>query len=94
MLLSPTFFTVLKNVVAYLTPLVFLEGILLLLMKEEKYSKIEEHLGKEIGGIRRRVIPRLENNIFTFQKWLLKRKIILGIFCMVYSVLLFTVLWK
>ncbi len=89
-----TIFEIMRTVLVWLSPLVFLEGILLLLAKEEKYNELEVTLGKEVGGFKKRLIPQIETNIFTFQKWLLKRKFILGVFCILYSAMLFIVLRK
>jgi hypothetical protein len=43
------FFDALRVVVLWMTPLVLIEGILLLLSRGEKYSKIEDALGKEVN---------------------------------------------
>jgi hypothetical protein len=89
-----TIFEVMRTILLWLNPLVFLEGILLLIGKAGKHIKLEHRLGKEIGGIRKRLIPRIETNIYTFQNWLLKRTYIFGLFFIIYSVMLFIVLRK
>lgn len=92
MFITEKVFEVLRFILLGMTPLVFLEGLLLLLVKEQKYEKLEEALGKEIGGIKKRVAPWLENNIYSLQQKLLKKKGFLGAFFVIYSALMFFVL--
>ena len=89
-----TIFEVMRTILLWLSPFILLEGIFLLIIKVDKHIKLEHHLGKEIGGIRKRLIPRIESNIYTFQNWLLKRTSILGLFFVIYSVMLFVLLRK
>ncbi len=89
-----TIFDVMRTILLWVSPLVFLEGLLLLIIKVDKHIKLENQLGKEIGGIKKRLIPQIETNIYTFQNWLLKRTSILGLFFIIYSVMLFIVLIK
>ncbi|MFA5356992.1 MAG: hypothetical protein WC301_06305 [Candidatus Omnitrophota bacterium] len=87
-----TVFHVIKTVAFWLTPLVLLEGILLLLLRADKYTKLENRLGKEVGGIRKKMIPRLERDIYILQNWLLKKTPVVGVFFVVYAILLFIAL--
>jgi len=89
-----TIFEIMRTILLWLSPLGLLGGILLLIGKTDKHIKLEHRLGKEIGGIRKRLIPKIETNIYTFQNWLLKRTFILGLFFIIYSVMLFIVLKK
>ena len=89
-----TIFEVMRAILLWLSPLVLLEGIVLLIGKADKQIKIERLLGKEVGDIRKRLIPRIETNIYTFHNWLLKRSFILGLFLIICSVMLFIVLRK
>jgi hypothetical protein len=89
-----TIFEVMRTILLWLSPLVLLEGIVLLIGKADKEIKLEHRLDKEIGGIKKRLIPRIETNIYTFHNWLLKRPFILGLFFIIYSVMLFIVLRK
>ncbi len=89
-----TIFEITRIVLLWLSPLVFLEGIALLIVKADKHIKLEHRLGREIGGIRKRLVPKLETNIYTFQNWLLKRNFVLGLFFILYSVMMFTILRK
>jgi len=89
-----TIFEVMRTILLWLSPLVLLEGIVLLIGKADKQIKIERLLGKEVGDIRKRLIPRIETNIYTFHNWLLKRSFILGLFLIICSVMLFIVLRK
>lgn len=92
MLVSEKVFEILRFILLGLTPLVFIEGLLLLLVKEPKYEKIEEALSKEFGVLKRRVAPWLESNIYSLQRKLLKKKTFLGVFFIIYAALLFFVL--
>ncbi len=89
-----TIFEVMRTIVLWLSPVVFLEGVLLLIIKVDKYIKLEHSLGKELGRLRKRVIPRIENNNYTFQNWMLKRTFTLGILFIIYSIMSFIVLRK
>lgn len=62
---------------------VLMVGILLIAYKD--YGKVEEVLGKE-KGIRKRIIPAIETNIYTFHQWLLKRRKTLGIICVMTAI--------
>ncbi|MFZ5800172.1 MAG: hypothetical protein ACOY3D_02190 [Candidatus Omnitrophota bacterium] len=94
MFLTERIFEILRFILLGLTPLVFIEGLLLLLVKEQKYEKIEATLSKEFGVLKRKVVPWLENNIYSFQRILLKKKVFLGVFFVVYSALMFFVLMQ
>ena len=92
--LAAKVFLAMKTFLLWTSPLILLEGILLLLTREDKYRKLEENLVKEVGGIRKKIIPWLETNNYVFQNWLLKRKLMLGIIFVVYALMLFSVLKK
>ena len=77
----------------WMSPIIFVLSIVLLLAAEQ-YSKLEKILGKEAGGIRKKVIPKLETNIYTFHDWLLKRRVILSLIFIIYSILTFFTLLK
>ncbi len=62
---------------------VLFAGILLITYKN--YEKIEENLGKE-KGMRKVAHPFLETNIYVFHEWLLKKKIAVGIICILTAV--------
>ena len=83
-------FEVIKSVMFWTSPALFIVG-LLLLIAEYKYRKLEEILGKEIGGIRKIVIPKLEATIYTFQERLLNRRIIVGSILIIFSILFFII---
>jgi hypothetical protein len=80
---GPTIFDILKVIFFWMSPLLLLVGVVILLTGTEKFNKLEKQLGKEIGGIRKRVIPAIETNIDTFQNWLLKKRTIVGLLCIV-----------
>jgi len=87
-------FEVLKAIVLWASPIVFLQGILLLIIKKDGQVKLEERLGKEIGGVRKKLIPKLETNIYDFQNWMLGRIFILSVIFIVYPILIYLVLKK
>ena len=89
-----TILKVMKAVLLWLSPFIFLEGVLMLIIRVDKHIKLEHYLGKEIGGIRKRIFPKIETNIYAFQNWLLKKTSLLGLFFIFYSILLFAVLRK
>jgi len=86
--MNVTVFDVMRVILFWVSPVVFLVG-LFLVVTAQRYSKFESVINKEIGGIRKRIVPKLETNIFHFHEWLLKRAVIIGFLCMALSVLFF-----
>ena len=84
-----TIFQVLRLIAYWGSPLVFFVGVLLVMYGN--YRKIEQTLGKE-AGIKTRIVPILETNIFTFQEWLLQKHTAVGMVCMVVALITFFVL--
>ena len=78
------FFEVLKSFVLYISPVVIIMGFLLILYGN--YRRIEETLARELGGIRKKTIPKFETNIYTFHEWLLEKRILTGIFFIICGV--------
>ena len=83
-----------RTVFLVMSPIMLLMGMIILLSAADKYNKLEEALGKEIGGIRKKVIPKLENNVYTLHSWMLKRKIVIGLICIICSLAFFIALRK
>jgi len=83
-----TIFHVIRMVIFWVSPLIFFVGLFLILTAK-RYAKLEEKLGREIGGIRKRVAPKLETNIYSFHQWLLKKNVIVGFFYIACAVLFF-----
>ncbi|MGA2775407.1 MAG: hypothetical protein ABSE81_05040 [Candidatus Omnitrophota bacterium] len=81
-----TVLQVMRAIVYWCSPIVFFVGVLLVMYGN--YKRIEQTLGKE-AGIKKRIAPGLENNIFTFQEWLLQRHSIVGLICMVFALIIF-----
>ncbi|MFH0935600.1 MAG: hypothetical protein V1828_01890 [Candidatus Omnitrophota bacterium] len=81
-------FQVIRIIIFWTSPVIFLVG-LFLIVTAERYAKLEDKLGREIGGIRKRVIPKLETNIFTFHQWLLKKNVIVGCVYIACAILFF-----
>jgi len=83
-----TIFEIMRSVLLFVSPIVFIVGVLLLIA-EYRYRKLEEVLGREIGGIRKIIIPKLETTIYTFQEALLRKRVIVGLICIICSALFF-----
>ncbi len=88
-----TIFDFMKDFVLWISPVVFAVGALLIL-SPKIFGKIEGSLGKEIGGIKRRVVPKLEMNIESFQNWMLKKNNLVGLILVVLSFVFFLLLKK
>ena len=86
-----TLFDVMREIVFWTSPVVFLVGLILLV--DSKYSKIEMYLGREFG-LRERVIPELEQNVYSFHEWCLKKHTLVGLVCLIYAVAMFIFLKK
>ncbi|MDD4894983.1 MAG: hypothetical protein PHW54_06715 [Candidatus Omnitrophica bacterium] len=91
---QPFLFEVIKVLILCASPFIFLQGILLLVIKKEGHIKLEQRLGKEIGGIKKRIAPKLETNIYNFQDWMLGKIFILSMIFIVYPILIFIFLRK
>jgi hypothetical protein len=89
-----TVIEVLRVIFLGLSPVIFLIGLFILLINPEKYNKLETNLGKEIGGIRKRIIPAIETNISVLHNWLMKKRTIVGLLCIVCAVIFFSLLRK
>ena len=83
-----------RTIFLVMSPIMLIMGMIILLAAADKYNKLEEALGKEIGGIRKKVIPKLENNVYTLHSWMLKKKIAIGLICIICSLAFFMVLRK
>lgn len=83
-------FDIMKPIIFWVSPVILLVG-LLLLITEYRYKKLEETLGKEVGGLKKKIMPRLEATIYTFQNTLLSKRIIVGVIFIICSIIfLFT----
>ena len=81
----------LKVLMFWLSPVIFIEGLLLLL-SINNYNKLEEFLKKEIGGMKNKPASKLEANHYVLHEWLLKRRFLVGFICLLYSTIVFFVL--
>jgi hypothetical protein len=82
-----------RRFLLWMSQIIFVLSIVILLAAEQ-YSKLEKILEKEVGGIRKKVIPKLETNIYSFHDWLLKRRVILSLIFISYSISTFFTLLK
>ncbi len=89
-----TIFNILRIITLWLAPVVMIIGSLLLVLTSGAYSSLEEKLGREVGGIKRRIIPVLETNINSMHQWVLARKNIFGGFFIACSLLILLLLRK
>ena len=87
-------FHLIRTILLVMSPIMLFMGVIILLAAADKYNKLEEALGKEIGGIRKKIVPKLENNVYTLHSWMLKRKIIIGLICIICSLAFFMALKK
>ena len=84
-----TVFDVLRAIIFWLSPVIFLVGVLLVLYGN--FRKIETIFSKELG-IRKKVLPKLEDYNYTFHEWLLERNSLVGLICMACGLTFFFVL--
>jgi hypothetical protein len=83
------FFDYLREIVLWTSPVVFLMGITLLMYSN--YRNFEMLLGREYG-LRKRVLPKVEKNIYSFHEWCLKKHTLIGLICIIYALFIFLVL--
>ena len=88
-----TIFDIMKTILFWMSPIVFLLGLSLIFLTKERYEELEKILDKEMG-LKKKLIPQIETNIYIFHKWLLGKRLLLGIFLIIYSIILFIVLRK
>ena len=74
-----TFFDILRIVMLWVSPAIVLVGLLLLLLNRGEYGSLEDKLGREVGGIKKKIIPLVETNIDSLHNWMLARKSIVGL---------------
>jgi len=84
-----TFFDILRIVMLWMSPVIVLVGLLLLLLNSGAYGSLEDKLGREVGGIKKRIIPLIETNINSLHNWMLARKSIVGLVFIVCFLVIF-----
>ena len=82
-----SFFGVLGLIFFWLSPVIFILGIVALCYR--RYSDLEHMLIRDVGGIRRRIVPVLEKDHFEFHEWLLTHRAFVGITCIAVSIALY-----
>jgi hypothetical protein len=80
-------FSSIRLVLLWVSPALFLLGIVLVLYGN--YRQLEDKLGIEIGGIKKRVAPFIETNIYIFHAWLTEKRTIIGLVCIIFSMAVF-----
>jgi hypothetical protein len=88
---APTIFDTIKLILFWTSPLLLLLGIIVLFSPSAKYAKLENILGRKMGGITKIVVPALETDIYTFHNWLLKKRIIVSLVFIICSIAFFIV---
>ncbi|MFH0828526.1 MAG: hypothetical protein V1919_05100 [Candidatus Omnitrophota bacterium] len=87
------FFDIIKCFLFAFSPVLLIVGVILL-SAEHKYRKLEEILGREIGGIKKMVFPKLEVTVYTFQERLLNGRILLGWLFFIFSFVFLAVAFR
>ncbi len=82
-----TIFEIAQIILYALSPILFLIGIVMVLFGN--YKILEDNLNKEIGGIKKKIFPKIEDNIFSFHSWLLEKRIAIGLICVIFAMALF-----
>ncbi len=71
---------------------VIVAGIgLILLIAPNSFKKLEEVLNEEVGGIRKKVFPFLENSIVSFNAWLFKKPNAVAVICIIVGAIFFVI---
>ncbi|HNW38964.1 MAG TPA: hypothetical protein PKI44_00875 [Candidatus Omnitrophota bacterium] len=83
------FFDAMREIIFWTSPVVFLMGITLLVYSN--YRNFEGLLAREFG-LRKRLLPKLEANIYSFHEWCLKKHTLIGLICIIYAVVVFFLL--
>jgi hypothetical protein len=73
---------------------ILIGGSFFLLLRAEDYDKLETRLSKEMGGIKKVSVPRLEKNVYVFHTWLLRHKIIFGVVCLLCGLGILIFFWN
>jgi len=82
-------YLVIKQVLHILSPIIV--GVGIVFIWNGICAKVEDVVDKDIGGIKTRIFPKIESNIFTVHKLLLKKKNIVGIVCLIFGICIFFV---
>ncbi|MCK9431805.1 MAG: hypothetical protein PHQ84_05510 [Candidatus Omnitrophica bacterium] len=82
-------FDIVRVIIFWTSPVVFVLGLILLTYS--KYTKLEEFLAKEFG-MRKKIFPGLEKNIYLLHNWCLKKRVLIGIACIIYALVVFLLL--
>jgi len=85
------FFDVMREIIFWTSPVVFLMGVTLLMYGN--YRNFEMLMGKEFG-LRKRILPELEKNIYSFHEWCLQKHTLIGLVCIIYALVIFLLLKK
>ena len=85
------FFDIMRGIIIWTAPAALVMGLALLAVSN--FNKIEKIAGKEYGMCKK-IFPKIETNIFTFHEWCLDRRIILGLICIIYAIVVFALLHR
>lgn len=73
----------------WFSPVLFVLGIIIALYSN--YRVLEERLAKNITPVKVKKVLVIETNILTFHEWLMHRRVMVGITCIIFSVCFFMV---
>jgi hypothetical protein len=85
------FFDIMRKIILWSCPVIFLLGVTLLVYSN--YSNFEAFLGREFG-LRKRIVPKLGTNVYSFHEWCLKKHALIGLVFIIYALVVFMVLSK
>ena len=83
-----TIFDIMKAALVIASPFILLEGVFLLFLNQNSYERFETVLGREFG-LKTRMFPKIESNIYVFYNWILKNKTQIGLLCVLCAILFF-----
>jgi len=84
-----TVFEAMRIILFWFSPVLFILGIVVALYSN--YRILEEKLGRNLIPIKVKRLLVIETNIYTFHEWLMNRRVLVGLSCIVFSVVFFLV---
>ncbi len=85
---------IIRTITLLTGPGIIIVSSLLLGLNSNTYSSLEDKLAKEVGGIKKRIMPALETNIYSLHRWMLARKKKVGVASIMCYLLVFLLLKK
>lgn len=82
-------FEIVKIVMFWTSPIIFVAGVVLVLYSN--YKRLEELFGRQVFGGPNKLIPAIETNIYNFHEWLMERRTLIGFVCVLFAIAAFLV---